>query len=64
MSDLAQAAGVDVRTFNGWLTEADQIRMIRLGHHIQDRKLKPRVVEYLVEKFLPQMMQSGFLGSG
>ncbi|PMD95524.1 hypothetical protein BWI97_14305 [Siphonobacter sp. BAB-5405] len=64
LSDLATAAGVDTRTFGDWLTESDQIKMIRLGHHITDRKLKPKVVEFLVTKFLPEMIRKDFVETG
>lgn len=53
MSDLATAAKVSAETFRGWLTEADLDAMRALGHREGDRKLKPRVVNYLIDKYVP-----------
>lgn len=64
LTDLATAAGVDVRTFASWLTPEDMIQMIRKGHHILDRKLKPKVVEFLVKEYIPELGQSEFIETG
>lgn len=53
MSDLADAAKVSPETFRGWLTEADLETMRELGHREGERKLKPRVVNYLIDKYVP-----------
>ncbi|WP_041340256.1 TetR/AcrR family transcriptional regulator [Runella slithyformis] len=54
MTQLAQAAGLDVRTFYGYFTTQDFHAMIDLGWnpHTQKKKLPPPIVKYIREKFI------------
>lgn len=51
---LAEAAGVDVRTFTSWLDREDWKRLIDLGWWPFQRILKPPCVKFLREKFVDQ----------
>ncbi len=53
MSDIAERAGVDIETFQSWLTPQDMHCMIDLGWVYYRRKLTPPVVQYLMDKFCP-----------
>ncbi|MCQ2238043.1 MAG: DUF4248 domain-containing protein [Bacteroidaceae bacterium] len=48
--ELAQCAGVSMRTFSRWLSgEAEQLKV--LGVQPKDRLLTPKAVRYICEKF-------------
>ncbi|MFT4033210.1 MAG: hypothetical protein QM669_12375 [Siphonobacter sp.] len=61
LSDLAKAAGVDVRTFWSWVTPEDREKVRELGHSETDRKLRPKVVAFLLNEYLPELAHKDFL---
>ncbi len=60
LSELADVAGVDVRTFRKWFSQEDVDRMVSLGFRSGQRKLGPKVVEFVIENYLPDMMVDEF----
>ncbi len=59
ITDLAKLCGVEAVTFRSWLSDSDQIQMIRLGWKpiLGQKKLPPSVVKYLRDKFIEGVNQ-------
>ncbi|GAB3761477.1 hypothetical protein GCM10028817_38900 [Spirosoma pomorum] len=53
MTDLATKAGVDVSTFQDWITGDDWKALIDLGWRPNKRILSPSVVKYIMDKIVP-----------
>jgi hypothetical protein len=63
LTDLAQLAGMDLRTFQKRISPTDLKQMVDLGWNPFERSLLPPVVRYLRDRFVdaPKLMNPPML---